>query len=102
MQILKIDNGNGYFRISKTESWKQINEIDKDSLFKLLDIFLTSEVEMDIPSDDRLSNQAQRIIYRSIYDKLDLLKESKNKFKDESERLYLGALQKYSDLGVLG
>lgn len=97
MKILKIEDGNGYFRITGADdAWKQINEIDKESLMKLLDLFLNSEVEMDGIDGDNLSNQAQQIIYKSIYEKLKLLKDNKSKFKDESERTYLSAIQKHS------
>lgn len=96
MKILKIENGKGYFRTSNSDDWKTIDEIDKDGLMKLLDRFLGSDVEMDDIDEKSLSNQAQQIIYRSISEKLSNLKENKSKFKDESDRTYLDAIQKYS------
>jgi hypothetical protein len=51
---------------------------------------------MDPPDENKLQNQAQQIIYKSIFDKLSSLQENKSKFKDESDRKYLSALQKYS------
>lgn len=94
MRILKIENGKGYFNTAEGE-WKFIDEIDKDGLMKLLDIFVTSEVEMDEYDENTLSHQAQKIIYKSIYDKFNNLQENKSKFKDESDRMYLSAIQKY-------
>ena len=96
MKILKIENNNGYFRTSDIDDWKMIDEIDKDRLMKLLDRFLDSDVEMDNVDEKGLSNQAQQIVYKSIFGKLSLLKENKSKFKDESDRMYLSAIQKYS------
>lgn len=96
MKILKIENGNGYFRTSDNGDWRAIDEIDKDGLMKLLDLYLDSDVKMDDVDENSLSNQAQRIIYKSIFEKLNNLKESKSKFKDESDRTYLSAIQKYS------
>lgn len=96
MKILKIENGSGLFRVAERGTWQSIDEIDKEQLLKLLDLFLSGEVDMDPVDDHNLSNQAQRIIYNSIYEKLDALKDHKGKFKDESERTYLEAIKKYS------
>jgi len=54
---------------------------------------------MDSMEENELSNQAHSIIYESIYEKLDMLTENKSKFKDESDRLYLSEIQKYSSQG---
>ena len=95
MKILKISEGKGYFCFNEDDDWMPIDEIDKDALLKLLDLFLTSEVEIDEYNSDTLLNQAQKIIYKSIHDKFNSLKENKNKFKDESDRMYLDAIKKY-------
>lgn len=95
MKILKIEKGNGYFRICDEDDWKPIDEIGKDGLMKLLNSFLDSDVEMDNYDEQKLSNQAQQIIYKSIYEKFSNLRENKSKFKDESDRTYLSAIQKY-------
>lgn len=95
MKILKIDNNNGSFYSSKTEEWKYIDQIDKDGLMELLNDYLKDNVEMDVYNEDLVMNPAQQIIYKSIYDKFSTLNENKSKFKDESERLYIDAIQKY-------
>ncbi|MCH7638153.1 MAG: hypothetical protein IH855_01615 [Bacteroidetes bacterium] len=96
MKILSIEKGSGLFRVDEKDDWKPIDEIDKEQLLKLLDLFLSEDVDLDPIEDQNLSNQAQRIIYNSIYEKLNALKDSKGKFKDESERTYLEAIKKYS------
>ncbi|MES9874703.1 MAG: hypothetical protein ABW146_16475 [Candidatus Sedimenticola sp. 6PFRAG7] len=96
MKILRIDDNSGYFRFSDKDEWKPIDEIDKDGLMKLLNVYLSKDVEMDNIDEKSLANQAQQIIYKSIFAKLDGLKESKSKFKDESDRTYLTAIEKYS------
>jgi hypothetical protein len=96
MKILEIRDNKGFFRASAKEKWKEIDAIDKEGLMALLDALLQAEVEMDPPDASRLQNQAQQIIYRSIFDKLSDLQENKGKFKDESDRKYLKAIQKYS------
>lgn len=96
MKILKIENGNGFFRVAEDSEWIAIDKIDKDDLMKLLNLFLTSEAKMDSAEDKELSNQAQNIIYKSIFGKLSALEENKEKFQDESDRTYLAAYKKYS------
>lgn len=96
MKILKIEDNSGFYRSSDKDDWKPIDEIDKDGLMKLLNVYLSSDVEMDSLDEKPLSNQAQQIVYKSIYVKLDGLKESKTKFKDESDRTYLTAIEEYS------
>lgn len=95
MKILKIEEGKGYFRSSDNGDWIPIDEIDKDGLMKLLNRFLDADVEMDIYNEKTLLNQAQQIIYKSIFEKFSLLQENKSKFKDESNRMYLSEIQKY-------
>ncbi|MDK4714681.1 hypothetical protein PH558_18515 [Rhizobium sp. CNPSo 4039] len=98
MKILKIENGNGFFRVEESSEWQQIDVIDKNGLLKLLDLFLGKDVEMDSPEDFPISNQAHSIIYRSIHEKLSSLVDDKKRFKDESERMYLEEIKKYSNL----
>ncbi|HPL15947.1 MAG TPA: hypothetical protein PL180_04565 [Spirochaetota bacterium] len=95
MKILKIDNGKGFYSLDET-TWKQIDEIDKNDLMALLNIVLKEDARMDAYSSDAIANQAHQIIYKSIYEKLHTLLNNKSKFKDESDRLYLEAIQKYS------
>lgn len=97
MKILKIENGGGYFNISNTSDWVAIDQIDKVNLMNLLNVFLESDVQLDDPNEQTISNQAQAIVYKSIYDKFKALEENKSKFKDESERTYLSAIKKYSE-----
>jgi hypothetical protein len=94
MQILKIDNGKGFFS-KNGEDLVPIDKIDKDNLMVLVDIVLKETTSMDEYRAELFGNQAHQIIYKSIYEKLSTLRENKNKFKDESERLYLDALKKY-------
>ncbi len=96
MKILKIENENGFFRLAENAEWQSIDTIDKNGLLKLLGLFLDKVVEMDSPEDLSISNQAHSIIYRGIHEKLVSLSDDKNRFKDESERLYLEEINKYS------
>lgn len=96
MKILKIEKGCGYFLRPGSEEWKAIDKIDKDELLGLLNAFLDNDVELDEPDESALTNQAHLIIYRSIFEKLSTLADNKSKFRDESERMYLDEIRKYS------
>lgn len=95
MKILEIKNSNGYFYCEKSTDWKPIDQIDKESLMCLLDAFIEKDVTMDAFDEKLIKNQAQQIIYKSVFEKFSNLTDNKNKFVDESERTYLAALQKY-------
>lgn len=96
MKILRIDKGCGYFRTEADGTWSEIDQIDKNDLLNLLNLFLVTEVEMDSPTEHDLQNEVHKIVYSNIYDKLDALTDSKSTFKDDSERKYLSELNKYS------
>lgn len=96
MKILKTEGGQGFYKPPDAPDWIGIDKINKDGLLKLLNAFLDHDVEMDPPAEATLANQAQAIIYKSIFEKLKVLADNKSKFKDESDRLYLTEIQKYS------
>lgn len=95
MKILEIKDNRGYFRVSDEEELILIDEIDKESIMKLIDKVLSSEVEFDEFEEDKISNTADSIIYKSIYEKFRDLAKNKGKFQDEVDRLYLDELKRY-------
>ena len=95
MKILKIENGTAQFWSVKQQKYISIDKIDKVELLSLLGFFLENDAEMDPLEEDRLQNQAHLIIYRSILEKFEALEQSKSKFKDQSDRLYLDEIRKY-------
>ena len=94
MKLLKIENGLGYYLDEKSD-FDSIDKITKEDLLRLVDLTLSKEVEFDEYDDEAIKNHAHRIIYKSISEKLGDLKERKQKFTDESERLYLTEYEKY-------
>ncbi len=94
MKILKIEDSKGLFSLDG-EQWSPIDQIDKEGLMKLVDFVLKSSVQMDEYNDVSIGNQAHKLIYKSIYDKLITLQENKDKFRDESDRMYQEAIEKY-------
>lgn len=95
MKILRIDGGNVFFWSVALGDWRKIDEIDKGGLLSLLDLYLGSDVEMDAPGEQNLSNEVHKIIYVHLYEKLDALRENKSSFRDESERRYFDEISKY-------
>lgn len=97
MKILEIREHKGFFKLSESSEWQAIDTIDKDALLALLDLFLENDVSMDAPDDENLGNQAHSIIYRNVYAKLVALLDEKSRFTDESQRLYLDEITRYSE-----
>ncbi|MCB2310619.1 hypothetical protein LGL55_05715 [Clostridium tagluense] len=96
MKYLKLEDNKGLYTINGDE-WKGIDKINKDDLMKLLDLAISSEeFEMDKYDKDMIRNPAHEIIYGNIYIKFIELLNNKVRFKDESERMYKEAIDKYS------
>ena len=94
MKLLKIENSQGCF-LDAENAFTLIDRITKEDLLRLVDLTLTQEVEFDEYDSEAIKNQAHQILYRSIYEKLKGLKERKEEFTDETERLYLQEYEKY-------
>ncbi|MDC8000298.1 hypothetical protein POV26_04575 [Aequorivita todarodis] len=97
MKFLKIDNNQAFFIKDKNEPeiWTEIDKIEKDDLMKLLDFATEDDFEMDVYNEDTLANKAHQIIYKSIYEKLNVFLTNKSRFKDQTEAIYKDALEKY-------
>lgn len=97
MKLLKIENSQGYYH-AENGDFDTIDKLTKDDLLRLVNFTLNEDdVEFEEYDEERLRNQAHRIIYRSIYEKLQGLRDRKQEFKDESERLYLPEYERYRD-----
>ncbi|HGN2668368.1 hypothetical protein [Pseudomonas aeruginosa] len=94
MKTLKIENHQGYFLTAEGE-YDTVDKIDKAALSKLVNLALEDNFEVDEYNEVELKNQAHQIIYKSISGKLIDLHRKRNQFRDESERLYLDAYEKY-------
>jgi hypothetical protein len=97
MKYLKIENNQAFFLKEKTqpENWTEIDKIEKEDLMKLLDFATEDDFEMDNYAEDILANKAHQIIYKSIFEKLNIFITNKGRFKDQTENIYKEALEKY-------
>lgn len=96
MKALKIEDHQGYF-LSEEGEYETIDKVDKGALLTLVNMALEDDFQFDEYDEEILKNQAHQIIYKSITEKLVDLHERRNQFRDESDRLYLDAYEKYKD-----
>ena len=96
MKLLKIENNLGQF-INESGQYISIDKITKEDLLRLVNHTLNEEVEFDEYDEDTVKNQAHQIVYKSVYERLLDLKDQKQAFVDESERLFLKEYDKYRD-----
>lgn len=98
MTYLKIENGKGYF-LNANNKMQEIHEINKEDILRLLDFATDSKInfEIDEIKDGNIQNEAHKIIYSGLYNKLKGLLNNKNRFIDECENLYKDAVQKYKE-----
>ena len=94
MQLLKIENNQGFFYVNDDE-YLPMDKLTKDALLKLLDLTLENDIEIDEYDENTIKHQAHQVIYKSISNKLLSLNSRKQEFADESERLFLAEYEKY-------
>lgn len=95
MKLLKIEEGKGYFLGEDNED-QPIDELTKEDLLRMVNQTLDeAEISFDQYDEELLRNQAHQIIYKNVHAKLFRLRERKDEFKDESERLFLEDYENY-------
>ena len=99
MKLLKIESGNGYFRL-EDGNYLEVDKINKEHLLWIINVTLAGEVEFDVFNEHALQNQAQRIVYKNIAEKLQNLAGRRQEYKDESEKLFQKEYDKYSQATV--
>lgn len=94
--LLKIENSRGHFR-DRDGKFHTVDKLTKDHLLHLVDCVL-AEDEVDLaPYDvDAIRNPADQIVYKSVFEKLSDLRQRRQEFVDESERLYLEHYERFS------
>ncbi|MCG8208456.1 hypothetical protein [Tenacibaculum finnmarkense] len=97
MKYLKIEDNRAFF-INKSEpdNWIAIDKIEKDNLMDLLSLAIEEQdFEMDEYISENLKNKAHNIIYRHLFEKLEALKDNRDKIDEEAKSIYKEALEKY-------
>lgn len=96
MKLLKISEGDALY-IAANGEFATVDKISKEDLLRLVDLTLGQDVEFDEYEEGAVKNQAHQIVYKSVLEKLEELKQRRSEFIDESERLYLQDYERYSD-----
>lgn len=96
MKILKIENNKATFTIGEKVD-VAISEIQKEEILKILEyIYFNDEFEMDENDDSHpIANDAEKIIYKSLYDKLIEFSQKKEALKKDIEKEFISVKQKY-------
>lgn len=82
--------------MSGADQYSEIDKITKDHLLDLINATLDHEVLFDSYDEQSLHNQAQRIVYKNILEKLQDLASRRQEFKDESEKWYEKEYKRYA------
>jgi len=97
MKLLKVDGNSGHYLDDKG-NYSPIDKIVKEDLLRLVNWTLhEKDVEFDDYDENAIKNQAHQIVYKSIVQKLRTLRDRKQEFIDESDRLFLKEYEKYRD-----
>lgn len=97
MQVLKIENNSGYFYSFGEKKYVEIDKIDKESLWKLVEYILNNDgATVDQFDDLKIPNKAQKIVYKEISTKLKELLNQKSNIISNIESKYKKALDKYN------
>ena len=100
MKLLRIDSNLGHY-IREAGDYSSIDKITKEDLLRLVHLTLNEDkVEFDEYNENSIKNQAHQIIYKSIFRKLNSLRERRQEFVDESARLFLEDYEKYREQKV--
>lgn len=97
MKLLKIENNHGWY-LNNQGGFVPIDKITKQDLLRLVSLIFAEETEIDQFDAEAIKNQAHQLIYKSISEKLCDLRDRRQEFTDESERLYLQAYDRYRDV----
>ena len=76
MKLLKTENNLGFY-LRDLGNYDSIDKITKEDLMRLVDLTLQKEVEFDEYDENAIKNEAHRIVYKNILEKLQSLQERK-------------------------
>lgn len=83
-------------RIGEANALKNIEDISKEDLLSIVDYILENDFELDLYQEGIIPNQVQDVIYKSLWQKLSLLKDEKDKIISEVDSLFKDAENKYN------
>lgn len=90
MKVLEINNNKGYYVVNGEKY--EIIDIDKDNLFKVLNVIYESDEEIKMDEEcnqNKILNEAEKVIYNGIYQYLvSFINERSNIKKEIDEQFF--------------
>ena len=94
MKILKYESNASYLYVDG--KYKKLLEISKEDILKSLEyIYENEDVELEEYDKEKIVNQAEKIVYENLYNKLNNFKEDKPILKNEIDNLFKDLEEKY-------
>jgi hypothetical protein len=95
MKLLKISDSTGHY-LGDDKQFLPIDRVTKEDLLRMANLALyENEIEFDEYDEQVLKNQAHRVIYKSVAQKLQDLRARKKEFADQSARLFYEEYERY-------
>ena len=95
MKILKCEDNTCYLNVDGKD--KKILEINKDDILNALEyIYNNDDAELEEYDKEKIKNEAEKIIYENLYNKLKDFKENKQTLKFEIDSLFKELEDKYN------
>lgn len=95
MKLLRISDSTGHFSCDGVQ-YLPIDRITKDDLLRLVNLTIEGdEIEFDEYDEQVLKNQAHRVIYKNVVQKLQDLRARKKEFVDQAARLFYEEYESY-------
>ena len=94
MKILKYESNTSYLYVDG--KYKKLLEISKEDILKSLEyIYENEDVELEEYDKEKIVNEAEKIVYENLYNKLNNFKEDKPILKNEIDNLFKDLEEKY-------
>ena len=94
MKTLKYENNASYLYVDG--KYKKLLEISKEDILKSLEyIYENEDVELEEYDKEKIVNEAEKIVYENLYNKLNNFKEDKPILKNEMDNLFKELEEKY-------
>ncbi len=95
MKILKCEDNTCYLNVDGKD--KKILEINKEDILNALEyIYNNDDAELEEYDKEKIKNEAEKIIYENLYNKLKDFKENKQTLKFEIDSLFKELEDKYN------
>jgi DNA polymerase III gamma/tau subunit len=94
MKILKYEDNVSYLFVDG--KYKKLLEISKEDILKSLEyIYENEDIELEEYDKEKIVNEAEKIVYENLFNKLNKFKEDKPILKNEIDGLFKDLEEKY-------